>query len=122
MLFRGRDGLGGAPRGRGNGAVRVGDQVCDPHLPPHTPTRAWGLPVPEGSLAAPAPRPALHQPLRLAASAPPRLRRGPGGAGAWEPGTQPPDRFARLVPAPSPASPPSPHLLRPTFQGWGCPR
>lgn len=77
MLLRGRDGLGGPPRGRGNGVVRVGDQACDPHLPHPTPTRAWGLPVPEGSLAAPAPRPALCQPLRPAASAPPRLCGGP---------------------------------------------
>lgn len=79
--------------------MRVGGLARGP-CPPHPP--GLGSPIPDGSLAAPAPCPAAAA-SRAAVPAPPSgsVSAGQTGErpGSWEPGAQWPDRFAHLVPA-----------------------
>ena len=121
-LFRGRH---GRTRGAEATGVRAGvGEGWGPGawpLPPHPP--GLGSPVPDGSLAAPAPCSAAA-PSRAAVPAPPSgsISAAPTGErpGSWEPGAQWPDRFAHLVPAPSQQAYPVPVWCAQLSRTGGC--
>lgn len=102
--------------------MRVGGLARGP-CPPHPP--GLGSPIPDGSLAAPAPCPAAAA-SRAAVPAPPSgsISAGQTGErpGSWKPGAQWPDRFAHLVPAPSQQACPVPVPCAQLSRTGGCRR